>query len=98
MRTPERYIEAVSGGNSAIAGREELDDIGRAREGLELSLRTRAGVPAVAVADLDLLVDAGVVSLVGDRAVLTARGRLVANEVAIRLMVAGESRIAATAG
>ncbi|HWW45375.1 MAG TPA: coproporphyrinogen III oxidase, partial [Acidimicrobiia bacterium] len=60
----------------------------QARERLELSLRTRMGVPADAVADLEMLVDGGLVSVIDARAVLTPRGRLVANEVAVRLMVA----------
>jgi oxygen-independent coproporphyrinogen-3 oxidase len=87
VRTPERYIDAIARGRTPLAGTEELDAITRQRERLELLLRTREGVPASAVGDLEVLVDAGVVSVVGDRAVLTPRGRLVANEVAVRLIV-----------
>jgi hypothetical protein len=45
-------------------------------------VRTRAGVPAgsLPVEELDDLVE-----VTSDRAVLTVRGRLVANEVALRL-------------
>jgi putative oxygen-independent coproporphyrinogen III oxidase len=88
VRTPERYIEAIAWDRSPVSGAEDLDAVGRARERLELSLRTRAGVPADAVADLGMLVDGGLVVVAGGRAVLTPRGRLVANEVAIRLTVA----------
>jgi hypothetical protein len=52
-------------------------------------LRTRSGVPAAAVGELAMLVDSGLISLAGDRAVLTPRGRLMANEVAVRLMLPG---------
>jgi putative oxygen-independent coproporphyrinogen III oxidase len=88
VRTPERYIEAMAWDRSPVAGSEELDGPAQARERLELLLRTRVGVPADAVADLEMLVDGGLVSITEERAVLTPRGRLVANEVAIRLMVA----------
>jgi oxygen-independent coproporphyrinogen-3 oxidase len=83
VRTPERYIDAVTNGHSPVAGEERLDDDARARERVELSLRTRDGVPAAAVRGIDL---AGLVENVGDdRVVLTRRGRLLANEVAVRL-------------
>ena len=88
VRTPERYIEAVAWDRSPIAGAEDLDAPAQARERLELSLRTRHGVPAAAIGDLALLVDGGLVEVVGERARLTPRGRLLANEVAVRLVVA----------
>jgi putative oxygen-independent coproporphyrinogen III oxidase len=90
VRTPERYIEAIESGCPPVGGAEVLDEQARAREALELSLRTRAGVPVVAVADLDALVEGGMVAVGGGRAALTPRGRLVANEVAMRLTVAAE--------
>jgi putative oxygen-independent coproporphyrinogen III oxidase len=88
VRTPERYIDAVASERSPVAGCEELDPVARQREALELSLRTRTGVPSAAVSDLEVLVDAGLLSVVGERAVLTPHGRFVANEVAVRLTVA----------
>jgi putative oxygen-independent coproporphyrinogen III oxidase len=84
-RTPERFIEAVEAGRSPESGSEMLDEPERAAEARQLAIRTRLGVaaaevdPAV-VADLD-----GLVEQVGDRVVLTPAGRLLANEVAIRL-------------
>jgi putative oxygen-independent coproporphyrinogen III oxidase len=82
IRTPERYIEAVEGGLTTEAGSEELDDATRRFERLELALRTRDGVPADAldVAGLDEFVSAA-----ENRVVLTQRGRLMANEIALRL-------------
>jgi oxygen-independent coproporphyrinogen-3 oxidase len=83
-RTPERYLEAINGGGNAESGAEELDDATRAEEALQLSLRTRDGVPAGSLdeADPDL---AGLIERRGDRLVLTVAGRLLANEVAMRL-------------
>jgi len=87
VRTPERYIEAIAWDRSPVAGFEELDPPMRIREALELALRTRAGVPARTLADLDMIVDAGLVTITDGQAVLTPDGRLLANEVAIRLTV-----------
>jgi coproporphyrinogen III oxidase-like Fe-S oxidoreductase len=59
-----------------------LDDATRAREALELSLRTSQGVPA---GTLDTVFLEGLVTVVGERIVLTRKGRLLANEVSLRL-------------
>lgn len=82
VRTPERYIERVRTGRSPVAADETLSAEERRVEGLQLALRTVAGVPAGAVeaADLPSLVDVH-----DGRVVLTPRGRLLANEVAARL-------------
>ena len=83
VRTPERYMAAVAAGVDAIAGDETLDDEQWAFERLALALRTSRGVPVEAVPDdpdLDTLIERR-----GDRAVLTVRGRLLANEVTVRL-------------
>ena len=53
-------------------------------EALELSLRTRDGVPIDSL-DGDAL--PGIVERDGDRWVLTRRGRLMANEVSTHLIV-----------
>jgi putative oxygen-independent coproporphyrinogen III oxidase len=82
LRTPERYIEAVESGRSAEASGETLDDETRRLEGLQLAVRTRSGVP---VAALDTEELPGLVEVRGERVVLTRRGRLLANEVSLRL-------------
>jgi oxygen-independent coproporphyrinogen-3 oxidase len=90
VRTPERYIEAMHAGGPAgrlVAGEETLDADGRAIEALELSLRTAAGVPADALSDVEMLTTLGLIEGRADRVVLTVTGRLLANEVAIRLRV-----------
>jgi putative oxygen-independent coproporphyrinogen III oxidase len=85
VRTPERYIRCIEEGRPAEAAGETLDGATRRVEGLELALRTRRGVPMAALATGDELVQDGLVQEAGDRAVLTRRGRLLANEVALRL-------------
>jgi oxygen-independent coproporphyrinogen-3 oxidase len=85
-RTPERYIAAVEAGRSPESGSEVLDDDERRVEGLQLAIRTRSGVPAAEVADETLVALDGLVERTADeRVVLTPAGRLLANEVAIRL-------------
>ena len=82
LRTPERYIAAVEAGETTEAAGEDLDAETRRVEGLQLALRLRGGVPVEAL-DMDglddLVVDDGV------RVRLTRRGRLLANEVSLRL-------------
>lgn len=85
LRTPDRYIDAVTTGATVEAADEHLDDEGRALEALQLSLRLRDGVPRSAL-DPDQL--PGLVQehpTDPDRLVLTVQGRLLANEVALRL-------------
>lgn len=82
VRTPERYIAAVRSGASTEAAHEVLDDETRAREALELALRTHEGVPAWALDAVEL---EGLVRTDKDRVVLTRQGRLLANEVSLRL-------------
>ena len=86
MRTPERYCALVEAGADPTAGEEVLDAPARAQEALELSLRTRRGVPAAALDPADRSLD-GLVERAGDRLVLTPTGRLLATEVSLRLRV-----------
>jgi len=84
IRTPERYIAAIEAGRSPVAAAEELDGETRELERLQLALRTRDGVPVDTVPPdpaLDHLIERH-----GDRVRLTAEGRLLANEVAVRLV------------
>jgi len=83
VRTPERYVDAVAAGRSPEAGREVLTPEQRQFEELSLSLRTPRGVPWDVFGDggdLD-----GLLEEREDRAVLTVRGRLLANEVSARI-------------
>jgi oxygen-independent coproporphyrinogen-3 oxidase len=82
VRTPERYVAAVQARESTEAAGENLDDETRRIEGLQLALRMKDGVP-LSTLDLDGLDELVVVD--GDRARLTRTGRLLANEVSLRL-------------
>jgi putative oxygen-independent coproporphyrinogen III oxidase len=94
-RTPERYIDSltVEGVPTAeiFTGSEEhLDEPTRTLEGLQLVLRTRRGVPidALSTHDCDELssfinVDSGLTG----RITLKPTGRLMANEIANRLLI-----------
>lgn len=83
LRTPQRYIDAVTRGEVPRAGDETLDAPARRFEALTLLLRTRLGVPATAFDDVAGLGD--LVEVRGEQAVLTVRGRLLANQVSARL-------------
>lgn len=88
VRTPERYVEAVARAESAEAGGEELAPAERRRELLGLALRTRRGI---ATGDADPaaradLTAAGLLDDRPDRVVLTRAGRLLANELTLRLV------------
>jgi putative oxygen-independent coproporphyrinogen III oxidase len=88
VRTPDRYIESVRAGRSPESASESLGADARRVERLQLLLRTRDGVPAAAF-------DAGTLELLDGvlavhptdptRVVLTRRGRLMANDVSLRL-------------
>ncbi len=87
VRTPDRYVTAVEAGLPTLAGQEVLTDGQRRFEALALALRTPAGVPLDALpdgAELEGLVDRS-----QGRAVLTVRGRLLANAVTTRLLTDG---------
>ena len=86
VRTPERYIAAVEGRSSPVATSESLTPAERTMEALQLALRTSWGVPAEALPSPGEDPVLGPLVRVADgRAVLTPEGRLLANEVALRL-------------
>jgi putative oxygen-independent coproporphyrinogen III oxidase len=91
VRTPERYVERIRAGAAPEAGAEHLDPATRAEERLVLALRTRRGVtvPPAASAEVHTLTAAGLLTRDRDRVVLTRRGRLLTNEVTLRLLAAG---------
>jgi oxygen-independent coproporphyrinogen-3 oxidase len=85
VRTPERYVSLIGAGASVEAAGETLSSDERRVEGLQLSLRTSAGVPVSSMSPDDRSQLDGLVEEAGGRLRLTPRGRLLANEVAIRL-------------
>jgi len=82
VRTPDRYIDLVTSGQSTEAAGETLDEPTRRFEQMELLLRMRDGVPLDAL-DGDEL--PGLVERQNDRWVLTRSGRLMANDISTRL-------------
>jgi oxygen-independent coproporphyrinogen-3 oxidase len=88
VRTPDRYVSLIEAGASVEAGSERLDADQRRIEALQLALRTRDGVPASSFTDADR---AGPLAPLLEPAArpgnvrLTVPGRLLANEVALRL-------------
>ncbi len=87
VRTPDRFVAAIAAGRPAVSGEEVLSAGQRRFEALALALRTPAGVPLGALPDdpdLEGLVDRST-----GRAVLTVRGRLLANAVTARLVADG---------
>jgi oxygen-independent coproporphyrinogen-3 oxidase len=85
VRTPDRYVRLIRSGRPAEAAGEVLAPAQQALEALALSLRTPAGVPSRALPDVPEL--AGLIERVGGRAVLTRRGRLLADAVTAHLVV-----------
>ena len=84
IRTPERYIAAVTAGMPTMAGEEVLSPQQVEFERLALALRTSTGVPASVVPiDVDL---AALFERRGAQMVLTTEGRLLANEITTRLV------------
>ncbi len=88
VRTPERYVAAVVGaaGRRWPARRSSTAEQ-RRFEAWRLSLRTPAGVPVPPCPTSPSWT--GLVDRAADRAVLTVRGRLLANEVTVRLANGG---------
>jgi oxygen-independent coproporphyrinogen-3 oxidase len=78
----ERYLDRIAQGRSPVAREEHLTPDEQAFEALVLSLRTSRGVPLAAldIAPIEHLVTVG-----DGRAVLTRAGRMLADEVALRL-------------
>ncbi|MGH9044113.1 MAG: radical SAM family heme chaperone HemW [Acidimicrobiales bacterium] len=83
VRKPERYMARVLCGASPMAGEEVLDPGQRSFEAMALALRTAQGVPQDVIGDAPDL--EGLIERSAGRVRLTVRGRLLANEVAVRL-------------
>ena len=92
----DRYVEAIFTGVNATARVDRLDASSRAEESLALMMRTRLGVPLASV-DASVFAD-GLMEAQGARAVLTLRGRLLANEVAMRLVAPGPAQASRRSG
>jgi len=85
VRTPDRYIEMIDAGEVPVSSSEVLDEETKLLEEMQLLIRTREGVPTAAFSPDDRSLLEGLIELRDDRYVLTRAGRLMANEVSIRL-------------
>jgi oxygen-independent coproporphyrinogen-3 oxidase len=91
VRTPERYIDVVTRGESTEAASETLDEEQIVAERVQLTLRRREGVllsdlPGDPTTVIEELTADGLVEVKGDALVLTEAGRLLANAVTLRLI------------
>lgn len=85
IRDSYRWGHAVDSGLGVIAGQEQLSEYDRIFEGLSLALRTVLGVPYGTLPLLELPDD--LYTLTQDkRIVLSAKGRLLENQIAKRLL------------
>jgi oxygen-independent coproporphyrinogen-3 oxidase len=87
VRTPDRYIEMINNGEEPVSSSEQLDDDTRRLEALQLLIRMREGVPSSAFSETDLEELAPFLERRGATVTLTRAGRIMANEVSMRLKV-----------
>lgn len=83
VRTPDRYIALVQEGESPRGGEEAVSTAAQLFEAQSLSLRTRRGVPREAFDSLDEV--AHLIAIEQGRVTLRPEGRLLANQVIVRL-------------
>ena len=83
VRTPDRYVVMVRSGERPLGGEELLDEHTQQFERDSLALRTSRGVPAEAFASLDEI--AHLVEVRDGQVTLAPSGRLLANQVILRL-------------
>jgi len=83
VRTPDRYVDLVSSGLSPLGGEELLDERTKQFERDSLALRTRRGVPVEAFDSLEEI--AHLVRVRDGQVTLKENGRLLANQVIVRL-------------
>ena len=83
VRTPERYLAMVEAGERPLGGEEHLDLPTQHFERDSLALRTRRGVPVEAFDSLEEI--AHLVHVQNGTVTLAPEGRLLANQVIVRL-------------
>jgi coproporphyrinogen III oxidase-like Fe-S oxidoreductase len=83
VRTPDRYIAMMHADERPLGGEEVLDDSTKLFERDSLSLRTSRGVPVEAFDSLDEI--SHLVRVSEGRVTLAPEGRLLANQVIVRL-------------
>jgi oxygen-independent coproporphyrinogen-3 oxidase len=83
VRTPDRYVTMIRDGRRPLGGEENLDERTQTFERDSLALRTSKGVPIEAFGSLDEV--AHLVNVRDGRVTLAPSGRLLANQVILRL-------------
>jgi oxygen-independent coproporphyrinogen-3 oxidase len=88
VKHPTAYAARLAAGESPADGRETLTAAERRMEDVMLRVRLRDGLPLdrVRTEEVDAMRDEGLLTIEADRAVLTLRGRLLANAVIARLV------------
>jgi oxygen-independent coproporphyrinogen-3 oxidase len=86
VKHPSAYAEALAAGQSVAAGFERIGPRERHTEDVLLGIRLRSGLPVTVLSGTErqrayTAVAAGLLVEVGDRLVLTDRGRLLADAV-----------------
>ncbi len=87
VRTPDRYIAMVDSGERPLGGEEVLDEDTQQFERDSLALRTRRGVAVEAFDSLDEI--AHLIRVRDGQVTLAPSGRLLANQVIVRLKSGG---------
>jgi len=91
IKRPNTYADTLAGRSLAVAGFEELDATDRHTEDVLLRVRLRTGLPVQLLAEderarVEEVVADGLLCHLGDRLVLTDRGRLLADGVVRRIL------------
>jgi putative oxygen-independent coproporphyrinogen III oxidase len=81
VKHPAAYAQLLASGGSPEADGEDIDSATAALEDVMLRLRLRDGIGTGRLTNLDAMVADGLLTVAGERASLTLRGRLLADHV-----------------
>jgi oxygen-independent coproporphyrinogen-3 oxidase len=81
VKHPAAYAQRLAAGESPEADGEDIDAATAALEDVMLRMRLREGIEIDRLANVDAMVDDGLLTVVDERATLTLRGRLLADHV-----------------
>ena len=81
VKHPTAYAQRLAAGESPEADGEDIDASTAALEDVMLRLRLREGIEVDRLANVDAMVDGGLLTVADERATLTLKGRLLADHV-----------------
>jgi putative oxygen-independent coproporphyrinogen III oxidase len=81
VKHPAAYAQRLAAGESPEADGEDIDSVTAALEDVMLRLRLREGIEVGRLQNVDAMVDAGLLVTAQGRAILTLKGRLLADHV-----------------